>query len=91
MLRYLALAILALTFAATAADDLSRTKTVKMDLYTVSAPATKGWVTKKDKRSKAINIAKRSITGQGRGTEGIALAANLCAIPGHLRFQQSER
>jgi hypothetical protein len=58
MLRYLALAILALTFAATAADDLSRTKTIKMDLYTVSAPATKGWVTKKDKRSKTINIAK---------------------------------
>lgn len=58
MFRYLAIALLALTFSAAAADDLSRTKTIKMDEYKVSVPTTKGWVTKRDKRTQAINITK---------------------------------
>lgn len=58
MSRGLLLIVLTLAFAGVAAADLSRTKTIKMDQYTVTAPATKGWKTTRDRRAQVITISK---------------------------------
>jgi hypothetical protein len=54
----MALILLAIPLGAIPADDLSRTKRIKMEEYTVTAPASRGWITEKDKRSQTIMIEK---------------------------------
>lgn len=65
-MRYMALILLAIPLGAVPADDLSRTKRIKMEQYTVIVPASGGWVTERDKRSQTVIIEKtdrRSGTG----------------------------
>lgn len=58
MSRALAIALLMFVFSLAAADDLSRTKKIRMDHYSVAVPATNEWDAKTDKDSQTVQISK---------------------------------
>lgn len=65
MFRYMALILLAIPLGAIPADDLTRTKRIKMQQYTVIVPASGGWKTERNKNSQTVMLQK---TDKRRGT-----------------------
>jgi hypothetical protein len=58
-MRYLALILLALSFAAQGGEDVVRVKNTKMKDYSVSVPTGRDWDVSKDKRSQTIVMERQ--------------------------------
>ena len=59
MSRYLALALMAFPLLAWPADELAQKKEVRVQLYSVVCPATRGWVRTTNKAAQTVSCEKR--------------------------------